>query len=208
MPRLVEVAEGRATYIPFMSQPAPPAQVVRIDPRTFGPRPRRPAAIKLGEAKIRKAVADRYPPVLTLDMAAEISGYSGPDADFDDRRSMVLDIAMAACGDMGALASQLRLLECLKGDLNRRLVLHHTNAQLAFDEGVRCAQGRRPSSFFRFFTPGLGEDGGGPERADEGARGKEGRSRSKTRPGKSRPGPRTSPVGSKAWRHGRFSPRA
>lgn len=76
MPRFVDVDEGRATFVPFMSSyPAPPAQVVPLDPKTLRPAPRRPAGIKLGEAEIRKAVADRYPPVLTLEMAAALSGY-------------------------------------------------------------------------------------------------------------------------------------
>ena len=38
--------------------------------------PRRGRGLKLTEAEIRKAVEPHYPPVLTLDMAAAISGYA------------------------------------------------------------------------------------------------------------------------------------
>ena len=76
MPRLSDVAEGTATLTPFRYYVAPPAIHVHVESKSKLKRPPlKRAGIKLSEAEIRRACADRYPPLLSLDQAAQISGY-------------------------------------------------------------------------------------------------------------------------------------
>jgi hypothetical protein len=74
MPRLTDWTTSSPS---FTAVPMPPIIEVRIDPKTakrIMPT-RRFGGVKLSETEVRKAVESHYPPVLTLDMAASISGY-------------------------------------------------------------------------------------------------------------------------------------
>ena len=75
--------------------------------------------------------------------------YRCPDAEFDDRRSMAMDIAMVACADLTALKSQLQVLHWAKTTIDHFAPLHHINTSLAFVDGTRCAQGLSQSPFFK-----------------------------------------------------------
>lgn len=72
MPRLAHWSPPKPGFL--LTSPLLPSAV---DARVVGrPNTRRVSGVKLTETEIRKAVEGHYPPVLTLDMAAGISGYA------------------------------------------------------------------------------------------------------------------------------------
>lgn len=79
MPRLSDVLAEKPRSFSFTSVLMPPAIKVRIDPKTHKPiasARSRGGGVKLSEAEIRRSVEGQYPPLLTLDTAAAISGYA------------------------------------------------------------------------------------------------------------------------------------
>ncbi|MCW2892952.1 MAG: hypothetical protein JWO75_2441 [Actinomycetia bacterium] len=88
--------------------------------------------------------------------------YTGPDAAFDDRLELALDTAAVVCGELSALTAQLRLLHWAAASVRRFATMHHIVADIAFLEGVRCAQGLPQAAFFApklWKVPGSGADG-------------------------------------------------
>ena len=78
MPRLSEIPANTPHSFSFTSVLMPPLTKVHIEPKTLksAAPARRGGGVKLTESEIRRAVEGQYPPVLTLDLAATISGYA------------------------------------------------------------------------------------------------------------------------------------
>src|SRR6478752_174047 len=74
--------------------------------------------------------------------------YTCPDAEFEDRRSMAMDIAMVASADLSALNSRLHVLQWVRVTIQHFAPLHHINASLAFVDGTRCGLGLSQSPYF------------------------------------------------------------
>jgi hypothetical protein len=96
--------------------------------------------------------------------------YSGPDAAFDDRLELALDTAAMVCAELSSLTAQLRLLHWAAASVRRFATMHHIVADIAFLEGVRCAQGLPQAAFFArelWKVPRDGADGAADGEGDE-----------------------------------------
>ena len=74
--------------------------------------------------------------------------YTQQDAEYEERVSMAFDIMAVVCIDVRAMWAKLHVLESVLDNARSVAVAHHVTAGLAFVEGVRCAQGLKPTDFF------------------------------------------------------------
>ncbi|MDB5328917.1 MAG: hypothetical protein JWP03_68 [Phycisphaerales bacterium] len=108
---------------------------------TFAPKER---LVLLLEAKARGDEGE----TMRLWRSCPRKTYSGPDAAFDDRRELALDSAAMVCAELSSLTAQLRLLHWAAANVRHFDTMHHIVADMAFLEGVRCAQGLSQTPFF------------------------------------------------------------
>ena len=74
--------------------------------------------------------------------------YTGPDAAFDDRFHMVLDIVTVVSIDLRSLTGQLRILHWAINTVQHFLTMHHIHTSMALLEGIRCGQGLSQAPYF------------------------------------------------------------
>jgi hypothetical protein len=130
---------------------------------TFAPRER---LVLLLEAMARGDEGE----TLRLRRSCPRKTYSGPDAAFDDRLELALDTAAMVCAELSSLTAQLRLLHWAIINVRHFATMHHIVADMAFLEGVRCAQGLPQAAFFArelWEVPGDGADGAADGEGDE-----------------------------------------
>lgn len=77
MPRLIDLPPAPIRMFKPTATLLPSSDDAHVESNSLAAaRTRRKRGVKLTETEIRKAVESHYPPVLTLDMAATISGYA------------------------------------------------------------------------------------------------------------------------------------
>jgi hypothetical protein len=76
MPRLTDTPASKSQFTSVLMPPMTRVYVESKAPKPAARARRAAGGVKLTEAEIRRAVEGQYPPLLTLDLAASISGYA------------------------------------------------------------------------------------------------------------------------------------
>lgn len=100
--------------------------------------------------------------------------YTGPDAAFEDRFHLALDIVAIVSIDLRSLVSQLRILHWAINTVQYFSAMHHINTSMALMEGIRCDQGLSQSPYFARMMKHMSRHGATEEPAeDENSKGEE-----------------------------------